>query len=172
MSFATLLEMEPAPNTLGKGVGEYSRQLRKTEEEVFHHATEPLISGGWKRLLVDEAFEIYIECSEPGWDGYDAAPLSEGSFFYARSFIDLIPVWAPRPDLVPSPDGWISFEWRSLMNRIMSATPENGVLIYAAALGHQNVHYGRVSLEEYREKLPSNLTRILSEYFRNERTSF
>lgn len=171
MSFG-ILEMVPASNTLEKGVGEYSNQLRETEKEVSFHATQPLMSGGWKRLLVDEAFEIYIECSEPGWDGYDAAPLSDGSFFYARSFIDLIPVWAPRPDLVPSPDGWISFEWRSLMNRILSATPENGVLIYAAALGHQNVHYGRVSLEEYREKLPSNLTRILSEYFRNERTSF
>ena len=165
MSFATLLEMEPASNTSEKGVGEYSNQLWETEKKVSLHATQPITSGGWKELLVSEAFEIYIERSEPGWDGYDASPLSKESFLHARSFIDMIPVWAPRPDLVPSPDGWISFEWRSLMNRILSVTPENRVLIYAAALGPQNVHYGRVSLEEYREKLPSNITRILSEYF-------
>ena len=165
MSFGTLLEMEPASNTLEKGVGEDSNQLRETEKEISLHATQPITSGGWKRLLVSEAFETYIERSEPGWDGYDASPLTQESFLCTRSFIELIPVWAPRPDLVPSPDGWISFEWRSLMNRILSVTPENRVLIYAAALGPQNLHYGRVSLEEYREKLPSNITRILSEYF-------
>lgn len=165
MSFATLLEMEPASNTLEKGVGEDSRQLRKTEEEVFHHATQPMTSGGWKQLLVSEAFEIYIERSEPGWDGYDASPLSKESFLQARSFIDMIPVWAPRPDLVPSPDGWISFEWRSFPKRILSVTPENGVVIYAVVLGPQNVHYGRVSLEEYRERLPPQIAELLSEYF-------
>lgn len=164
MSFATL-EMVPASNTLEKGVGEDSNQLWKTEKEVFHHATQPIMSGGWKRLLADEAFEIYGECSEPGWDGYDASPLCEDSVLHARSFIDLIPVWAPRPDLVPSPDGWISFEWRSLPNRILSVTPENGVLIYAAALGSQNVHYGRVSFAEYRERRPSQIAELLSEYF-------
>ena len=165
MSFGTLLEMGPTSNTLEKGVGEDSNQLWETEKKISLHATQPMTSGGWKRLLVDEAIEICIECSEPGWDGYDASPLSRDSFLHARSFLDLIPVWAPRPDLVPSPDGWISFEWRSLMNRILSVTPENRILIYAAALGPQNVHYGSVSLEEYREKLPPSITRILSEYF-------
>lgn len=164
MSFAAL-EMVPASNTLGKGVGEDSRQLWKTEEEVFHHATQPILSGGWKRLLADEAFEIYSECSEPDWDGYDAAPLSEDSVLHARRFINLIPVWTPQPDLVPSPDGWFSFEWRSFPNRILSVTPGNGVVIYAAALGSQNVHYGRVSLEECREKLPPQIAEFLSEYF-------
>lgn len=164
MSFGTL-EMVPPSNTLEKGVGKDSNQLWETEKKVSLHATQPISSGGWKRLLVSEAFEMYIECSEPGWDGYDASPLSEESFLHARSFIELIPVWAPRPDLVPSPEGWISFEWRSLMNRILSVTPENRVLIYAAALGSQNVHYGRVSLEEYREKLPPHITEILSKYF-------
>ena len=164
MSFGTL-EMVPPSNTLEKGVGKDSTQLWETERKVSLHATQPISSGGWKRLLVSEAFEIYIECSEPGWDGYDASPLSQTSFLCARSFIELIPVWTPRPDLVPSPDGWISFEWRSPMNRILSVTPENRVLIYAAALGSQNVHYGRVSLEEYREKLPLHITEILSKYF-------
>lgn len=164
MSFATL-EMVPASNTLEKGIGEHSTQLWETEKKISLHATQPMTSGGWKRLLADEAFEIYSECSEPGWDGYDASPLSRDSFLHARNFLDLIPVWAPRPDLVPSPDGWISFEWRSLPNRILSVTPENGVLIYAAALGSQNVHYGRVSLEEYRERRPSQIAELLSEYF-------
>lgn len=116
-------------------------------------------------MLADEAFEIYRECSEHGWDGYDASPLSEDSILHARNFIDLIPVWAPRPDLIPSPDGWLSFEWRSRTNRMLSVTPENGALIYAAALGPHHVQYGGVSLEECREKLPTHLTEILSEYF-------
>ena len=165
MSFGILLERAPTSYTLEKGVGVDSTQLWETEKEVSLHATQPITSGGWKRLLVSEAFGIYIECSEPGWDGYDASPLSPDSFLHASTFIELIPVWAPRPDLVPSPDGWISFEWRSLMNRILSVTLENRVLIYAAALGPQNLHYGRVSLEEYRERLPPQIAELLSEYF-------
>lgn len=164
MSFGTL-EMAPASNTLEKGVGEDSSQLWKTDKEVSHHATQPITSGGWKRLLANEAFEIYYECSEPSWDGYDALALSKKAFLDAKNFIDLIPNWAAQPDLVPSPDGWLSFEWRSHTNRMLSVTPENGVLIYAAALGPQYVQYGRVPLEECREKLPSHLTEILSEYF-------
>ena len=116
-------------------------------------------------MLVDEAFEIYCECSEPGWDGYDALALSKEAFLNAEHFIDLIPDWVSHPDLVPSPDGWLSFEWRSRKNRILSVTPENGVLVYATTLGPQHVHYGRVSLEEYREKLPPQIAEILSEYF-------
>ncbi len=169
MSFGTL-EMAPASNTLEKGVGKDSNQLWKTDKEVSRHATQPITSGGWKRLLVSEAFEIYSECSEPGWDGYDALPLSKDSFLHALSFIDLIPVWAAPPDLVPSPDGWISFEWRSRQDRILSVTPENGVLIYATTVGPKNVHYGGVPLEGYREKLPPNIAEILCEYFYNERT--
>ena len=165
MSFGILLERAPTSYTLEKGVGVDSTQLWETEKEVSLHATQPITSGGWKRLLVSEAFGIYIECSEPGWDGYDASPLSPDSFLHASTFIELIPVWAPRPDLVPSPDGWISFEWRSLMNRILSVTLENRVLIYAAALGPQNLHYGSVSLEEYRERLPPQIAELLSEYF-------
>ncbi len=165
MNFATLLEIEPASNTLEKGVSEDSRQLRETEKEVFDHATQPIISGGWKRLLVNEAFEIYSECSESGWDGYEALALSQEAFLNAEHFINLIPVRTPRPDLVPSPDGWISFEWRSFSTRILSVTPENGVVIYAAVLGPQNVHYGRVPFEENREKLPPQIAEWLSEYF-------
>ena len=164
MSFRTL-EMVPSSNTLEKGVGEDSNQLWETEKEVFLHATQPISSGGWKRLLVSEAFEIYIECSEPGWDGYDALALSQDSFSHARCFINLIPNWASQPDVVPSPDGWISFEWRSLRNRTLSVTLENGVVIYAAALGPHHVRYGRVSLNEYRETLLPDIAGILSEYF-------
>ena len=115
-------------------------------------------------MLVDEAFEIYCECSEPGWDGYDALALSKEAFLNAKHFIDLIPDWVSRPDLVPSPDGWLSFEWRSHQNRILSITPENEVLIYAAMLGPQHVHYGRVSLKKDQDKLPPEITNMLSEY--------
>ena len=164
MSFS-ISEMESSSNTLEKGAGEDSSQLRKTEKEVFHHATQPIILGGWKTLLVDEAFEICYECCEPGWDGYDALAFSKGSFLNARTFIYLLPDWAPQPDLVPSPDGWISFEWRARTNRILSVTPENGILTYAAALGPQNMVYGRVSLDEDLEKLPTKISKILFEYF-------
>jgi len=123
------------------------------------------LSRDWKASLVDEASEICRECSQPGWDGYDAEALSEEAFVHARNFINLLPDGVSQPDLVPSPDGWLSFEWRSPGDGILSVTIENGVWIYATSLGQDNVDYGQVPLEEYREKFPPCIGNILSEYF-------
>lgn len=167
MSFA-IPEVEWSSNTLDKGAGEDSSQLMKTREKVLRHATIPLLLGGWKNLMVDEAFEISFECSEQGWDGYDAIPLSRDSFSNASRFIYLLPEWAIQPDIIPSPDGWISFEWRSKNNRIFSVTPENEILIYAASLGPKDMDCGRVSFGSGLDKLPSTITKILAEYFGRE----
>lgn len=153
-----------------------STVLEQTEREMCDLTARPVafddwkatikaLPRGWKASLVDEAFEIFHECSQPGWDGYDAVELSEEAVVNAKNFINLLPDGVSQPDLVPSPDGWLSFEWRSPEDRILSVTIENGVLIYAASVGQDDVHYGRVPLEEYREKFPPCIENILSEYF-------
>lgn len=124
-----------------------------------------LVLRNWKASLVDEASEICRECSQPGWDGYGAAALSKEAFVHARNFINLLPDEVSQPDLVPSPDGWLSFEWRSPEDKILSVTIENGVWIYATSLGQDNVDCGQVPLEEYREQFPPRLENILSRYF-------
>jgi len=123
------------------------------------------LSRGWRASLIAEASEICRECSQPDWDGYDAAALSEEAFVQARNFINLLPDRVSQPDLVPSPDGWLSFEWRSPEDGILSVTIENGILIYATSLGQDHEHCGRVPLAECREKLPPCIENILAEYF-------
>lgn len=124
-----------------------------------------LVSRSWKASLVAEASEICRECSQPDWDGYDAAALSEEAFVQAKDFINLLPDGVSQPDLVPSPDGWLSFEWRSPEDRILSVTIENGTLIYATSVSQDHVDYGQIPLEEYREQFPPRLESILSRYF-------
>lgn len=164
-----------------------SKQTEREEGDRTAQPIESLFSRGWKASLIDdstniiplyeflyrdwkaslvaEASEICRECSQPGWDGYDAAALSKEALVHAEDFINRLPDGVSQPDLVPSPDGWLSFEWRSPEDRILSVTIENRLLIYATSLGQDHKHCGRVPLAECREKLPPCIENILSEYF-------
>src|SRR4051812_42803783 len=51
------------------------------------------------------------EASEPDWDGYGAAPVSDQTYERARVFLACLPVNVPTPDIAADPDGEISFEW-------------------------------------------------------------
>ena len=146
---------------LGQGLGETSRDLRDAIQRFHAHANEPL-SLGWKRNLLDQAQEFGDSCSQAGWDGYDASPISSEAVARALLLIDLIPEWAPPPELAPSPEGEISFEWYSGRNKILSVTPQKGLLVYAASLGTDHTRYGKVPVLD---SWPSDILSILSEHF-------
>ncbi len=55
--------------------------------------------------------ETYQECSEEGWDGYGARPVTQETYDEAVRFLGALPSWLPTPEIVPEPDGDIGFEW-------------------------------------------------------------
>jgi hypothetical protein len=62
--------------------------------------------------LAPDQFSEYEAYNFPGWDGYDAEPITRETVQAARSFKRLLPRDAIEPDIAPGCDGTIGFEWR------------------------------------------------------------
>jgi len=86
--------------------------------------------------LNDQLYDIVEECSKPGWDGYDAEPVSQEAYANAYRFIERLPLDFPAPSIGAEPDGHITFEWYSSPRRTLSVSisPE-GEIHYSALLG-------------------------------------
>jgi len=56
--------------------------------------------------------EVFDECSEEGWDGYDALPITKYAYIEAKRLIESLPLTSfPIPEVVPEPSGEIGLEW-------------------------------------------------------------
>jgi len=138
------------------------------EKRAIAHSREPESLGGWKKGLFDEAWSIAQECSVPGWDGDEAAKISEEALRRTLILIHTLPDFSPIPELVPAPEGEIAFEWNSGNDRTLSVTPKADRLVYAVYLGTNHSKCGKVPFEESWPWHEDILT-ILSRYFQDAR---
>lgn len=106
---------------------------------------------------------IIDECSDPGWDGYDAQPIREEAYIETRRLIRSLPTtsFIPMPDITPMPNGEIALEWSKGKRRIFVASVSgNNELTYAGLFGMNKAH----GTEYFGDTLPSvlleNLKRI------------
>jgi hypothetical protein len=146
------------------GVSEESKRVFNATRNARVHAAQPAFHRR-KLDLCDEIFEIVADTRKAGWDGYDAAPITGEALQRALKLIQLLPDSAPYPDLAPSPEGEISFEWYRGDDRILSVTPKGNLLIYAAVLSSNRRQYGRAPVEE---GWPDEILTIISKHFKND----
>ena len=116
---------------------------------------------------LDDAFqsldEMFLDCLEEGWDGYDALPLNEAAYFEARKFIESLPLISsiPMPEIIPEPNGDIGFEWSKGKRQVfvVSVSGSNEI-VYAGLFGTNKTH----GVEYFGDSLPSmiieNLIRL------------
>ena len=97
-----------------------------------------------------------------GWDGYDAQPIAERAVDIARYLIDLMPETMPYPEIVPSPNGEIAFEWDRGENYLFSIRTHGGLLVYAGIFGADRKQYGQEPIDQ---GLPQSIATILATYF-------
>ena len=75
----------------------------------------PLGSVNALLALFDEAqTELFLEqlaSMEPNWDGYGALPIDRATFWNSLSALRRLRSMVPSPEIVPNPNGTISFEW-------------------------------------------------------------
>ena len=138
------------------------KHAHEAEREATSHAHEPISQGGWKRGFIDKAIDIFLECSEEGWDGYEANPVTLEALEQISLLIQDLPTWAPQPNIVPTPQGEISLEWHTKSHQILSIYPKGEYLIHAASLGPMNNQFGHTPLQE---KWPDGILLFLRNYF-------
>lgn len=85
---------------------------------------------------LNELYEIFEECSNPGWDGYGALPVERETYRLAYFLLESLPSGIFSPTVGAEPDGHLTLEWHSSAVRTLSisVSPEHEIH-YAALLG-------------------------------------
>ena len=140
---------------------EIGRKLERQFEELYRDR-ENTISLGWRAVIRGELEDVAENCSSENWDGYGASPITQLNLDQARVFIKNLPEGILPPEVTPSPDGAVAFDWMKKNNHIMSISVENGRLIYAVIIGEKKNH------EEipFYEELPEEVSKLLKSYFK------
>jgi len=120
----------------------------------------------WTDNALKSLDEVYGECSEANWDGYDAAPISLEAYFETSKLLRIIPNSFPVPDILPEPDGGIGLEWYKDrgFSFVISVSGKN-IITYAGRFGKNNETYGS---EDFRDSISKVILDWLKRLFSNE----
>ena len=169
MIMATTLALFIATNSVFPIDNEKSRirsagtegTVSKPAADILSHSEQSII-GDWRQALRDQLADVCQESSVRGWDGYDAEPITKLAVDTVRNLIDLMPETMPRPDIVPSPNGEIAFEWDRGKDYLFSIRTHGGLLVYAGLFGSDRKQYGQEPIDQ---ELPQPISTILATYF-------
>lgn len=101
-----------------------------------------------EKVLVESLKEIFKECSEANWDGYNAIPISYSTYLEAEKVIRSLPLSLPIPEIVPEPTGRIGLEWRSRNQFIfVISVGSNNIITYAGIFGEGGETHGTESFD-------------------------
>ncbi len=142
--------------TIFRGVG-FSEEFLKLKRH-YDNAIKEFRKAETIGRPLEEALQsleqIFQECSEEGWDGYDAKPITEETYLEARRFIESLPLtsFIPKPEIIPEPSGEIGFEWSKGRNMVfvVSVSGKNE-LVYAGVFGINETH----GVEYFGDTLPA-----------------
>ena len=145
-------------------LSESARWIDQSVCETYQRLSQISKVGGVARDCVAELDDIFLECSKKGWDGYDAKPIDFHTLAWARQLVACFPFGLEKPDIIPSPDGNISFEWSRTPTRLISISiTASGQMIYATLNGLEDRFCG---VTPFRDSFPQKLYNRIQEILR------
>ncbi|VAX29660.1 hypothetical protein MNBD_NITROSPIRAE03-84 [hydrothermal vent metagenome] len=147
----------------GVGFSEEFSKLKKQYDNVIREFRSTETIGRPLKEALQSLKEVFQECSEEGWDGYDALPISEEAYLETRRLLESLPLtsFIPMPEIIPEPTGDIGLEWSKGpdMVFVISVRGKNEI-VYAGLFGRNKTH----GIEYFSESLPpviiENLKRL------------
>jgi len=91
------------------GISSFGRPLPSQATAVGNYAPTPTIRD---QFTTPDKFTDYESYNVPGWDGYDADPITIETVQAARYFARQLPRHLLPADIAPGADGTIGFEWQ------------------------------------------------------------
>jgi hypothetical protein len=128
-------------------------QLSKYFDDIVAELRKSITLGG-KTDVLQSLEDLFKECSETGWDGNEASPITEDAYVEARRLISNLPINLRMPEVVPEPSGEIGLEWSRGKDRvfILSLSGKNEI-VYAGLFGINKVH----GVEYFGDMVPSTI---------------
>lgn len=143
-----------------KAYSDRIKDYKEVSSSLYDNLLKTII---WKDSALENLYEIYKECSEVDWDGYDANPISQEVYLEASKLIRILPSSIPMPEILPEPDGHIGFEWYKGENYVFVISLEgNNVIDYAGLFGKNNDTQGRVY---FSDSVPNVIIENISQLF-------
>ena len=143
-------------NEFMAGYSKASEAVCKNLEKIREHYLTPVTRQKLSQVWCDALRDIVESKCTEGWDGYDAAPVSEQTLKEAYKFISLLPPSLPVPEEISAdPDGDISLEWYRNTNYLLTISiSEKKTISYAGVFGP----YSKVHGTEYFDfKIPKSI---------------
>ncbi|MHC4181726.1 MAG: hypothetical protein ACYSWS_02165 [Planctomycetota bacterium] len=147
------------------GFGPEVKALKRYYEEDIVSELKKTETLGHLNEALQSLNEVFEECSEEGWDGYDALPITEEAYFAAIKLIKSLPVTAfPMPEVTPEPNGEIGLEWyREERQVFVASVSGRNEIVYAGLLGVNKSH----GTEYFGDSLPSVILENLKRLYKD-----
>lgn len=145
------------PSQSGKGFGYESEKIDELYEDAIRNLKETETIGRYSVLnkILDVLEELYNNCYQDNWDGYNAKPISFETYLQATYIIHMLNTSLSNfhmPDIIPEPDGDIAFEWTDDLGHTFAfSIDDNKTINYAGIFGPNKVH----GTEIFRDFIPS-----------------
>jgi hypothetical protein len=152
LALATMIACESP--TLTRGSSE-AAQYVNSQTELARKLLRGSYALGWGgEEVFNELDEVQQECSETGWDGYHAEPVSPETHFLAGEFLKALPLGIPVPAVSADPDGQITLEWYISPKKTVSVSISGDGDLHFSSLNGSSSIYGT---ESFYGKAPRNI---------------
>lgn len=144
------------------GFGSDFENLRKYYETIVSEFKRAKTLGQQDDVL-QTLYEIFEECSQEGWDGYDAVPITEEAYLEARRLLLSLPItsFIPLPEVTPEPNGTISLEWSKGNRQIFIASVSGKhEITFAGLFGINKIHGTEYFGDQLPQLIIENLRRL------------
>ncbi len=102
------------------GFSDEAAELREEHQISRARGEDSRALFGPKSDTISALWRLYNECSQEGWDGYDALPMATAAVRTAIDLIRALPDGISMPELTAENDGAISLDWSSGRRRCLS----------------------------------------------------
>lgn len=125
----------------GNAISSEARAAQKAATAVVESAERSQVLFGEKAAALSQLRALAHECTEEGWDGYEAYALDPTAVLIAEGFVRALPDSVPLPEFAPEPDGSVSLDWIQSKNRLFTmSVGTNHRLAYAWLDGADKGH--------------------------------
>jgi hypothetical protein len=88
-----------------------------------------------------------LRALKPGWDSYGGVPITETALKMGQRFLDFFESIGSKPQIFPSPDGGVSFEWDDPKTGI-EISPEGEISFFKLSNDEKEFYYSGTLQEE------------------------
>jgi len=133
------------------------------EEEMTSSSTDIVAGVRQLQSLLGRLNEVFNEAKERDWDGDNAEPVSDSTYYNATKLLLVITGNLPAPEISADNDGFIEFEWYKEGRSFSLYITDTNLVLYAGFYGKEDRLSGRFNYEGF---FPSRAERLAKDVYK------